>query len=240
MCLQAHPFTEEALRDQLGGWYPLLSAAVREETVETMNRVRKRREEGWVVYPPQEAVFQALKTTQPQEVKCVLLGQDPYHGSGQANGLSFSVAADCRLPPSLRNIFKELSQDLGCPCPPNGDLSGWAKQGVLLLNSVLTVEEGKPESHAKLGWQTLTGEIVRILLTLDQPVVFLLWGKYAQTVVRNAWNTLPAPPQRKHLIATVHPSPLSAGRGFFGSRPFSRVNSCLQSEGAEPIRWEAW
>lgn len=240
MCLEVHPFTDEALKEQIGGWYSLLSDAVRRETVETMNRVQQRREQGGVVYPPQEAVFRALKTTQPQDVKCVILGQDPYHGPGQANGLSFSVAASCKLPPSLRNIFKELSEDLDCPFPPNGDLSGWAGQGVLLLNSILTVEEGKPESHAKLGWQTLTGEIVRILLTLDQPMVFLLWGKHAQNMVQNAQKSLAAPPQRKHLIATVHPSPLSASRGFFGSRPFSQTNAYLQSEGAEPIRWEIW
>lgn len=240
MCLEHHPFTDTDLQSEIGHWYPHLSDTVRREAVETLNTVQSLRDSGTIVYPPQSEVFSALKRTQPAAVKCVILGQDPYHGPGQANGLSFSVAKDCKLPPSLRNIFKELCSDLDCDFPPNGDLSSWADQGVLLLNSILTVEQGKPESHAKLGWRNLTREIVRILLTLDQPIVFLLWGKYAQDMVTAVYQTFPQPPQRKLQIASVHPSPLSASRGFFGSHPFSQVNTYLTQEGVSPIRWDTW
>lgn len=240
MYLEPHRFTLADLQAEIGDWYTDLTDIARSEAIETMNSVQRLRDGGAIVYPPKAEVFSALKRTQPKAVKCVILGQDPYHGPGQANGMSFSVAKDCKLPPSLRNIFKELCADLGCSFPPNGDLSGWADQGVLLLNSVLTVEEGKPESHAKLGWQNLTGAIVQTLLSLDQPIVFLLWGKYAQTIVTTAWKTFPQPPQHKLQIVSVHPSPLSANRGFFGSRPFSQTNAYLTREGTTPIQWDTW
>lgn len=240
MCSQQTLFTDEDLKAELGGWYELLPDSIRSKAAEAMTSVQQFRNGGATIYPPQDRVFNALRRTQPKDVKCVILGQDPYHGPGQANGLSFSVAPDCKLPPSLRNIFKELCSDLGCDFPPNGDLSGWADQGVLLLNSILTVEESKPASHAKLGWQSLTGEIVRALLGLEQPIVFLLWGKYAQDVVESAYKTFSEPPQHKLRLASVHPSPLSASRGFFGSRPFSQINDYLKNEGAEPINWVCW
>lgn len=235
MLSEHQPIYSSELRSALGSWYPLLSDSVQEHTLGVLRHVEQLRERGTVIYPPKEQVFQALQITQPEQVKCVILGQDPYHGAGQANGLAFSVSPACKLPPSLRNIYKELSSDIGSVTPANGDLSAWAKQGVLLLNSVLTVEEKKAGSHAKLGWQTVTQEIIRILFQLPQPIVFLLWGKYASNVVYSIKDTLPN--ENKKFIESAHPSPLSAHQGFFGSRPFSQTNQYLQEHGVAPIQW---
>lgn len=185
------------------------------------------------IFPPSKQIFSALNLTPFENVKVVILGQDPYHGVGQANGLCFSVTRDTQLPPSLKNIYKELSADLKIKQPIHGDLSSWAKQGVLLLNNVLTVEEGLAASHQGRGWETFTDFIIRILSEKKMHLVFILWGSMAQkkgSVIDE---------KKHHVIQSVHPSPLSAHRGFFGSRPFSKTNSYLQSKGIGPIDWAA-
>ncbi len=182
-------------------------------------------------YPPPQQVFRALRATPYGKVRAVILGQDPYHGPGQAHGLCFSVNAGVPLPPSLENIFAELHADLGCPAPQSGDLSGWAEQGVLLLNTILTVQRGRPMSHAGIGWQTFTDRVIELLNAREKPIVFLLWGSPARA--KKTLLTNPA-----HLILEApHPSPLSAGRGFFGCRHFSKANAFLQAHGETPINW---
>ena len=184
------------------------------------------------IYPPRNKIFNALKTTPFGNVKVVILGQDPYHGYGQAHGLCFSVNKGVALPPSLKNIYKEMESDLGIVQPNHGYLQSWANQGVLMLNTVLTVEESKPNSHAKIGWQTYTDKIIKIVNSQEQPIVFLLWG-------RNAINKAKFIDQNKHLVLTsVHPSPLSAYGGFFGCRHFSKCNEFLVKNGIEPINWK--
>lgn len=184
------------------------------------------------VFPPRYHVYRALELTPYEEVKVVILGQDPYHGPNQAHGLSFSVLPGFKLPPSLKNIFKELHEDVGCKVPDHGCLEHWAEQGVLLLNSVLTVQEGLPNSHRMLGWERYTDKIIRLLNERDKPIAFVLWGKHAQQKGR---YIDPA----KHLVLnSVHPSPLSAYGGFWGSRPFSQCNTFLKENGQEEIDWQ--
>lgn len=183
------------------------------------------------VYPPMEDIYNALRVTPYASTKVVILGQDPYHGPGQAHGLSFSVRPGVQPPPSLLNIFKEMESDIGCARPNHGCLLGWAEQGVLLLNTTLTVAQGRPKSHAGHGWETLTDAIIAKLSARQTPVVFILWGAHAQSKV-----TL-IDTYRHHIIKSPHPSPLSASRGFFGSRPFSRANAYLIQDGLDPIDW---
>ncbi|GEL08444.1 uracil-DNA glycosylase [Salisediminibacterium halotolerans] len=184
------------------------------------------------VYPPMNDIFNALHRTAYHETKAVIIGQDPYHGEGQAHGLSFSVRPHVKVPPSLKNVFKELHSDLGCPVPEHGCLQSWADEGVLLLNSVLTVRHKTPNAHKGAGWERFTDEVIRQLNLRDKPLVFLLWGKYAQE--KGKWID-----RDRHLVIhSSHPSPFSAHRGFFGSRPFSRVNEFLQATNQQPIRWE--
>ncbi|MCG7383418.1 uracil-DNA glycosylase [Paenibacillus sp. ACRRY] len=183
------------------------------------------------VYPSKENLFSALKLTPYHQVKAVILGQDPYHGAGQAHGLSFSVMPGVRIPPSLLNIYKELHADLGLPIPKQGYLVHWAEQGVLLLNNVLTVREGQPNSHQGLGWQKFTDAVIRALNERSEPMVFMLWGSHAQK--KGAFIN-----RDKHLVLeSTHPSPLAAHRGFLGSRPFSKANDFLTSKGIQPIDW---
>jgi uracil-DNA glycosylase len=182
------------------------------------------------VYPPEEEVFAAFQMTPYEQVRVVLLGQDPYPGKGQAHGLAFSVRPGVPLPPSLRNIFIELHHDLGCKIPNNGCLIPWARQGVLLLNTVLTVRAGQPNSHRGKGWEKFTDAVIRALGQRPQPMVFLLWGSQAQKKVRLI------DVQRCPVLKAGHPSPLSA-RHFFGSRPFSRANAALESLGYPPLDW---
>lgn len=183
------------------------------------------------IFPPKEDLFSALKLTPYHKVKAVIIGQDPYHGVGQAQGLSFSVRPGVRIPPSLKNIYKELHADLGLPIPKHGSLVHWAEQGVLLLNAVLTVREGQPNSHQGLGWQTFTDAVIRALNERSEPMVFMLWGSHAQK--KGAFIN-----RDKHLVLeSTHPSPLAAHRGFLGSRPFSKANEFLTSKGIEPIDW---
>lgn len=195
----------------------------------------KQEEEGRTVYPPSDQRFAALTLTPLDEVKVVVLGQDPYHGPGQAHGLAFSVPEGVRLPPSLRNIYKELESDLSVPARQDGDLTRWATQGVLLLNTSLTVEAGKAGSHAGRGWESITDACVRAVAARHQPSVFILWGSHAQQKARRIPELGAGSP---HLvIESPHPSPLSAYRGFFGSRPFSRANAFLRDSGRDPIEW---
>ncbi|MFK8794162.1 uracil-DNA glycosylase [Planococcus plakortidis] len=181
------------------------------------------------VYPVKENIWNAFEHTAYQDVKAVILGQDPYHGPNQAHGLSFSVQPGIAHPPSLRNIFKELEDDIGCEKPVDGTLTKWSDQGVLMLNTVLTVRKGQAHSHQKKGWEQFTDEVIRKLSEREEPVIFILWGKPAQTKKRLIDT------ERHDIIEAPHPSPLSAHRGFFGSKPFSKVNKLLQSRGETPI-----
>ncbi|WP_442604114.1 uracil-DNA glycosylase [Paenibacillus sp. KN14-4R] len=183
------------------------------------------------VFPAQEHIFAALDATSFQATKVVILGQDPYHGAGQAHGMSFSVQPGVAVPPSLRNMYKELHTDLNIPIPTHGCLRAWSEQGVLLLNTVLTVRSGEPLSHRKRGWETFTDVIIRQLNEKEQPIVFILWGNEAIKKAAMLDSS------KHHILTSVHPSPLSARRGFFGSRPFSRTNDFLISQGLAPIEW---
>ncbi|MBP6219195.1 MAG: uracil-DNA glycosylase [Oligoflexales bacterium] len=186
---------------------------------------------GKVVYPRGDEIFSAFNLTSFEKVRVVLIGQDPYHGPGQAHGLSFSVKPGVRLPPSLQNIYKELAADLGVSAPQQGFLEPWAAQGVLLLNAVLTVENGSPASHQNRGWEIFTDAVVDVLNRKRENLVFLLWGSYAQAKGAKIDGT-------RHLVLrSAHPSPLSAYRGFFGSKPFSRINSHLLEHGQASINW---
>lgn len=184
------------------------------------------------IYPDAVDIYNALHFTPYDKVKAVILGQDPYHGPNQAHGLSFSVKPGVSLPPSLKNIFKELHEDLGCEIPNNGYLVEWAEQGVLLLNTVLTVRQGEAHSHRGKGWETFTDKVITSLSEREKQMVFVLWGKPAQ-------SKIPLIDSKKHrIITSVHPSPLSARRGFFGSKPFSQVNSFLKEWGEAEIDWQ--
>ena len=185
----------------------------------------------YTCYPEYDNIFNALKLTPYKDVKVVILGQDPYHGEGEAHGLSFSVKQGVKMPPSLQNIYKELKDDLGIDNHNNTDLTPWAKEGVLLLNSILTVRKDSPLSHSNLGWQLLTDHIIKLLNLKEEPIVFILWGNYARSKKDLITN-------KKHLvIQSVHPSPLSASRGFFGSKPFSKTNNFLEKNNIQPIDW---
>ena len=223
----------------IGGWHDHISESIAKSAIDITNYIQALRDDGFVIYPAQQDIFRAVRITQPEQVKCVILGQDPYHGYGQANGLAFSVPINCPLPPSLRNIYKELSDDIGCPIPQTGDLSNWAQQGVLLLNSVLTVEEKKPGSHSKLGWQMFTRSIIRALFLLPQPIAFFVWGKSAYDIISSVYSEFDRPPEKKEMFITTHPSPLSAYRGFLGSGMFSKGNRFLVENGVAPVKWDA-
>ena len=185
-----------------------------------------------VIYPPKSRIFSALEETPYEKVKVVLLGQDPYHGEGQANGLAFSVAREVAIPPSLRNMYKELANDLKLPVASHGDLTAWAKQGVLLLNTALTVRQGHAHSHQNQGWEIFTDTVIQRLNERTDPVIFLLWGNAAQQKKRQITGA-------QHIVLeTSHPSPLSAYRGFLGSRIFSQVNDALLQLGKSPIDWQ--
>lgn len=184
-----------------------------------------------VIYPPKNHIFEALKLTSYQDTKVVIVGQDPYHGENEAHGLSFSVQKGIKVPPSLQNIYKELYDDLNIPPRNDGDLSGWAKEGVLLLNAVLTVVKDTPASHRNLGWERLTDYIIKILNEKETPVVFILWGNFAKAKQKLITNP-------KHLVITSpHPSPFSARYGFFGSKPFSKTNEFLKANHLKEIDW---
>lgn len=186
------------------------------------------------VFPPGRNIFRAFDMCDPDNLKVVIIGQDPYHGPGQANGLAFSVTPGVKLPPSLQNIFKELQADLQVPLPSSGDLTPWAQQGVLLLNTVLTVARGQANSHRDFGWQRFTDAIIDALQACPQPMAFVLWGAQAQK--KAAAIAKAAAPRL--ILKAPHPSPLSVYRGFYGSRPFSKINAFLQQHGQAPIDWQ--
>ena len=213
-------------------WAPLLEDEFEKEYYQRLREFLKVEYKTKIVYPNMYDIFNALHYTPYEKVKVVLLGQDPYHGPNQAHGLSFSVKPHVPLPPSLKNIFKELHDDLGCYIPNNGCLIPWARQGVLLLNTVLTVRQGEAHSHRGKGWEQFTDRVISILNNREKPVVFMLWGRPAQ-------SKLPLIDQTKHfIIRSPHPSPLSANRGFFGSRPFSKANRFLREIGEKEIDWQ--
>ncbi|MEZ8056347.1 uracil-DNA glycosylase [Vibrio atlanticus] len=194
--------------------------------------VEQQRNSGKTVYPPQEQVFSAFDMTPFESVRVVILGQDPYHGANQAHGLAFSVLPGVKIPPSLRNMYKELAQDIeGFEIPSHGYLDTWASQGVLMLNTVLTVEEAKAHSHAKCGWETFTDAVIAELNQRSEPIIFLLWGAHAQ----KKGQAIDA--DKHHVLVAPHPSPLSARRGFFGCQHFSMTNELLSSINQQPIDW---
>ena len=270
----------------IDAWFSLLPADVATNAEALLARVEAMRVEE-TIYPPQDDILNALAFTAPSEVRAVILGQDPYHGPGQAMGLSFSVPVGEKLPPSLRNMYKEMASDLGCEAPMSGDLTPWANQGVLLLNTTLTVREHAAASHAKLGWQVLTSPVVKACFELSQPVVFLAWGRHAQQLIEKAAASagvnqdfaaevalcaadgplgiltsgepclfddfeagcnsalcgVSVYGSNKFVLASTHPSPLSASRAaggmpaFLGSRPFSKTNALLLGAGGVAIDW---
>jgi uracil-DNA glycosylase len=194
--------------------------------------LKTEKEQGKTIYPPGKFIFNAFDSTPFEKVKLVILGQDPYHGPGQAHGLSFSVPSGIATPPSLQNIFKELQQDIGMPLPETGDLSAWARQGVFLLNASLTVRAAEPMSHAQIGWALFTDAVIKVLSEKRKHLVFLLWGKFAKEKSHLIDST-----QHKILTA-AHPSPLSAHNGFLGCRHFSTANQYLVKNGIDPIDWK--
>ncbi len=195
------------------------------------NFLFEERRAGKVIYPAEENIFRAMDLTPLEDVKVVILGQDPYHGAGQAHGLSFSVGRDVKIPPSLRNIYKELNDDLGMEIPLHGHLENWARQGVLLLNTTLTVEAGNAGSHAGKGWDQFTDEIIAHVNALGHGVVFMLWGAHAQGKAKMINR------QKHYVLTAPHPSPLSAHRGFLGCKHFSKANNFLKANGQQEIDW---
>lgn len=213
---------------------PLAAVCARPEIDALVQFLQEREKAGATIYPAKKNIFAALRETPFNDVKIVIVGQDPYHGPGQAHGLSFSVPAGVQIPPSLRNIFKELHTDIGMPIPKNGNLIGWAHQGVLLLNALLTVEDGLPASHAGKGWEIFTDAIIEAVLKRKKPVVLMLWGAYAQRKIENLHVHID--PTRDLILKSAHPSPLSASK-FFGCRHFSKANAFLKAHGIKEIDW---
>ncbi|GAB2624391.1 uracil-DNA glycosylase [Streptomyces capparidis] len=211
-------------------WQPVLGDEVSKPYFKELTEFVEREREQHNVYPPREEVFAALEATPFDQVKVLLLGQDPYHGAGQGHGLCFSVRPGVRTPPSLRNMFKEMQADLGHPVPDNGYLMPWARQGVLLLNAVLTVREGEANSHKNRGWEQFTDAVIKAVSDRAEPVVFVLWGAYAKKKLR----LIDA--ERHTVVQGAHPSPLSA-KLFFGSRPFSQIDAALAAQGHTPVDW---
>ncbi|MGZ8545708.1 MAG: uracil-DNA glycosylase [Flavisolibacter sp.] len=215
-----------------GTWEKVLEQEFRKPYFKQLtDHIKTERKQGKIIYPPGPLIFNAFDNTPFDQVKVVILGQDPYHGPGQAMGLSFSVPSGVPIPPSLINIFKELQQDTGTPVPSHGDLTLWARQGVLLLNASLTVRAGEPMSHARIGWHIFTNAVITKISELKSKVVFLLWGKFAQE------KTELIDLKKHHVLKSAHPSPLSAHNGFFGNRHFSKTNTFLMKQGLDPINW---
>ena len=212
-------------------WNPLLRGEFETEYWKELQSFVARERQAHTVYPPHEDVFACLHLTAYADTKVMILGQDPYHGPNQAHGLCFSVQPGITTPPSLANVYKELHEDLGIPIPDHGNLEPWARQGVLLLNTTLTVRAGQAASHQKHGWETFTDRVIQMVNEKDDPVVFILWGNSARRK-RSLIDT-----SRHTIIESAHPSPFSARNGFFGSKPFSRANEVLVAAGREPNEW---
>lgn len=214
-------------------WQTLLAGEKQQPYFQSiLNFIKTEQASGKKIYPKNADIFNALKYTPFEDVRVVILGQDPYHGKDQAHGLCFSVQKGVPVPPSLKNIFQELRDDLGTQIPTHGCLEKWAKQGVLLLNTVLTVEAGKPQSHANMGWEIFTDKIIHLLNTQKKGLIFLLWGSPAQRKGQII------DPVRHHILKTVHPSPLSAYRGFMGCKHFSKTNQLLRQMGKAEVDWQ--
>ncbi|MGN9165560.1 uracil-DNA glycosylase [Tissierellaceae bacterium HCP3S3_D8] len=213
-------------------WEELLEDEMKKDYYQRLRMFLVKEYKTRTIYPGPYDIFNALHYTAYKDVKVVILGQDPYHGPNQAHGLAFSVQPKVAIPPSLRNMYKELHDDLGCYIPNNGYLKKWADQGVLLLNTSLTVRAGEANSHKSIGWETFTDHIVKLLNEREEPIVFILWGNNARSKEKYITN------KNHYIIKSVHPSPLSASRGFFGSKPFSKTNEFLKSIGKEPIDWQ--
>ena len=219
---------------QIGNeWDTLLAEEFQKPYYQALRQLLMREYSTQIIYPDKHDIFNALRYTSYSEVRCVILGQDPYHGAGQAHGLSFSVRRGIQVPPSLRNIYQEIFNDTGIDNRQScGELIPWARQGVLLLNTVLTVRANQPQSHQKQGWEQFTDHIIRLLNLREDPIVFLLWGAPAgkkAELITNPWHL---------VLKTTHPSPLSASKGFLGCRHFSRTNAFLQEHGFAPINWK--
>lgn len=213
-------------------WLPILQEQMRTTSYQSLEQFLAQEYQEAIIYPEIQHIWQAFEWTPYNKVKVVILGQDPYHGPHQAHGLSFSVLPNVKIPPSLVNIYKELESDLGIPPASHGYLEAWAKQGVLLLNTVLTVQKGQAHSHKGKGWEELTNAVIKKLSDRNQPMVFILWG--TPSIKKRALIN-----ETKHVVLTsVHPSPLSAYRGFFGSKPFSKANEALTKFGEQPINWQ--
>ncbi len=212
-------------------WDELLSVEYNKEYFKNLLEFLKEEYKNKTVYPKQNEVFNAFRYTSFDDVKVVIIGQDPYHGPKQAEGLSFSVSNDVLKPPSLKNIFKELESDLGIPFPESNSLKPWAREGVLLLNAVLTVEEHNPTSHKDKGWEQFTDNVIKIINQKQTPVVFILWGTFARSKKNLITNPI------HYIIESAHPSPFSAYNGFFGSKPFSKTNEFLRKNNIKEINW---
>jgi len=214
-------------------WQELIHQESTKNYFQNIRTVMANEAQQFSIWPKPEHIFRAFSLCPLAHVKVVIIGQDPYHGFNQATGLAFSVAHKQALPPSLKNIFKEMCSDLKTTMPVHGDLSAWARQGVLLLNSALSVREGQPNSHQNIGWRNFTEQVLHTLNEHERPIIFVLWGAYAQKLA------LPLLQKPQHgIIVSAHPSPLSAARGFFGSAPFSRINNFLTQHHLTPIHWE--
>ncbi len=214
-------------------WYELLKSDFESQSYKQLSKFLDNEYNTQTIYPKPENVFNALNLVKYKDVKVVVIGQDPYHGVNQAHGLSFSVEKDVNIPPSLRNIYKELQEDCGCYIPNNGNLTKWAKQGVLMLNSVLTVRAGMPNSHKGKGWEQITGKIIKLLNDRPEPVVFMLWGGSAKALSKYIDAS------RHYVLTSAHPSPMSANQGgWFGCKHFSKANQILTQLNKAPIDWQ--
>lgn len=224
---------KNALNKLSPDWRNILKSELEQPYIEKLSGfLASEASNGAIIYPREDDIFSALETTAFSDVRVVIIGQDPYHGEGQAHGLSFSVRDGVPLPPSLRNIYKEIESEFGCKMPKSGDLTGWAKQGVLLLNATLTVRQASAGSHQKKGWEEFTDAVIRALNERHDHIVFMLWGAYAQKKGASI-------DRKRHLVLeSVHPSPLSAHRGFLGNGHFKAANEYLSSQGRQPIDWQ--
>ena len=221
------------LREMLPeSWQAVLAAEFDKPYMVALQRFLEAEYESQTIYPPLPEIFTAFQQSSYEAVRVLVFGQDPYHGPGEAHGLSFSVKPGIKVPPSLRNMYKELGTDLDCTKPNNGYLLPWAAQGVMMLNAVLTVRHKSPNSHQKQGWETFTDAVIKTISSRDEPVVFVLWGAKAKKKLKLVDT------ERHHVITSAHPSPLSARHGFFGSKPFSQVNTTLAQWGKAPIDWQ--